>query len=99
MVDIQFATAKIRRGKKKRRRKKPQGKNIMSASTTQGGHNYQMLEYKCPQGCIRCTICRICMLLQDALAVKIWMDLHKGLWSYGDFKLRGTGFPHIFSAP
>jgi len=43
MVDIQSATAEIRRGIKKKiedRRKKPQGKNIMSASATQGGHNY-----------------------------------------------------------
>jgi len=39
MVDIQSAVAEIRRGKKdRRRRKKPQGKNIMSASATQGGH-------------------------------------------------------------
>jgi len=38
MVDIQSATAEIRRGKKERR-KKPQGKNIMSASAMQGGHN------------------------------------------------------------
>jgi len=36
MVDIQSATAEIRRGKK---RKKPQGKNMMSTSATQGGHN------------------------------------------------------------
>jgi len=43
MVDIQSATAEIRRGIKKEedRRKKPQGKNIMSASATQGGHNQQ----------------------------------------------------------
>jgi len=34
MVDIQSATADIRRGKKER----PQDKNIMSASDTQGGH-------------------------------------------------------------
>ena len=38
MVDIQSAAAEIRRGNKKDRRKKPQGKNIMSASATQGGH-------------------------------------------------------------
>jgi len=38
MADIHSATAKIRRGKKKERRKK-QDKNIMSASTTQGGYN------------------------------------------------------------
>jgi len=41
MVDIQSATSEIRRGKKKKKKKKkkPQGKNIMSASATQGGHN------------------------------------------------------------
>jgi len=43
MVDIQSAAAEIKRGIKKRkiedRRKKPQGKNTMSASATQGGHN------------------------------------------------------------
>jgi len=39
MVDIQCAAAEIRRGKKIERRNKPQGKNIMSASATQGGHN------------------------------------------------------------
>jgi len=41
MVDIQSATAEIRRGKEEEEeeRKKPQGKNIMSASATQGGHN------------------------------------------------------------
>jgi len=43
MVDIQSAAAEIRPGIKKKidRRKKPQGKNIMSASATQGGHNKQ----------------------------------------------------------
>jgi len=40
MVDIQYPTAEIRRGKKKKRKKKkPQGENTMSASATQGGHN------------------------------------------------------------
>jgi len=47
MLDIQSPTAEMRRGKKKKkeeekkeeRKKKPQGKNIMSASATQGGHN------------------------------------------------------------
>jgi len=28
-------------------------------------------------------ICRVCTPFQDALAVKIWMDLLKGLQSYG----------------
>ena len=37
--------------------------------------------------------------ISGALAVKIWLDLLKGLWSYGDFKLRGSGYPQIFSAP
>jgi len=43
MVDIHSATAEIRRGKEKkeeeRKKNKPQGKNIMSASATQGGYN------------------------------------------------------------
>jgi len=44
MVDIQSATAEIRREKKierkkeRRKKKKPQDENIMSASATQGGH-------------------------------------------------------------
>jgi len=38
MIDIQSATAEIRRGEK-RRKKKKQDKNIMSASAMQGGHN------------------------------------------------------------
>ena len=38
MVDIPSASVEIRRGIKKRRRKKPQDKNIMSASATQGSH-------------------------------------------------------------
>jgi len=37
MVDIKSPTVEIRRGKRKK--KKPQGKNIMSASAMQGGHN------------------------------------------------------------
>ena len=43
MVDIQAAAAEIRRGIKKDR-KKLQGKNIMSASATQGGHNKCKME-------------------------------------------------------
>ena len=42
VVDIHSAAAEIRRGIKKKKiedRKKSQGKNIMSASATQGGHN------------------------------------------------------------
>jgi len=50
MVDIQSPTAEIRRGKKERRRKKkkPQGKNIMSASATQGGHKNYTQQTKYP---------------------------------------------------
>ena len=44
-------------------------------------------------------ICRVCTPFQDALAVKISLDLLKGLWSYGAFKLTGSGYPQIFSAP
>jgi len=52
MVDIQSAAAEIRRGIKKKiedDRKKLQGKNIMSASATQGGHEKycSIIERKC----------------------------------------------------
>jgi len=41
MVDIQSATAEIRRGKPRRRKKerKNENKNIVSASAMQGSHN------------------------------------------------------------
>jgi len=32
-------------------------------------------------------ISRVCTPFQDALALKIWLNLLKGLWSYGGFKL------------
>jgi len=44
-------------------------------------------------------ICRVCTPFQDALAVKIWLDLLEGLWSYGGFNVSGSGYPQIFSAP
>ena len=44
-------------------------------------------------------ICRICTSFQDALAVKISLNLLKGLWSYGRFKLTGSGYPQNFSVP
>ena len=43
--------------------------------------------------------CRFCTPFQDALAIKISLELLKRLWSYGGFKLRESGFPQIFSAP
>ena len=39
LVYIQSATAEIRRGNKKEEERRNHGKNIMSASATQGGHN------------------------------------------------------------
>ena len=63
----------------------------------------QNVEYKRPAGAYPLRdfhkICKVCTAFQDALGVKIWLDLLKGLWSYGGFKLRGSGFPQIFSAP
>ena len=49
-VDIHSATAEIRRGKKERK-KKPQGKNIMSASAIQGGHKNESKH--CEMGPVR----------------------------------------------
>ena len=61
------------------------------------------VEYKRPAGAYPLRdfhkICRVCTSFQDALDVQIWLDLLKGLWSYWGFKLRGSGFPQIFSAP
>jgi len=49
MVDIQFATAEIRRGKKRRKKERKNhrnhGKTIMSASATQGGHKQRCLSH------------------------------------------------------
>jgi len=44
-------------------------------------------------------ICTVSTLLQDALAVTIWMDLLKGLQSYGGFKLSGMGSPEFSEPP
>ena len=61
------------------------------------------VEYKCPAGAYPLRdfykIYKVCPSFQDALGVKIWLDLLKVLWIYGGFKLRGSGFPQIFSAP
>jgi len=37
--------------------------------------------------------------VQDALTVKTSMDLLKGLRNYAGFKLTGSGYPEISSAP
>jgi len=63
----------------------------------------QNVEYKRPAGAYPLRnfhkICRVCTQFQDALAVKISLDLLKGLWSYAGFKLMGSGYPQIFNAP
>jgi len=63
----------------------------------------QNVEYKCPAWayplCDFHKICRFCTQFQVALDVKIWLNLLQGFRSYGGFKLRGSGFPQIFSAP
>ena len=55
----------------------------------------QNVEYKRPVGAYPWRdlhkICSVCTSFQDALGVKILLDLLKGLWSYGCFKLRGSG--------
>jgi len=60
------------------------------------------VEYKRPAGAYPLhnfhKICRICTPFQDALGVKISLDLLKGLWSYGVFNLRGL-VTLKFSAP
>jgi len=55
----------------------------------------QNVEYKCPAWVYPLhdfhEICRVCTPFQDALAVKILLDLLKGLRSYGGFNLTGSG--------
>jgi len=56
---------------------------------------YQNVEYKRPAGSYPLRdfhkICRICTTFQGALAVKISLDLFKGMWSYGGFNSTGSG--------
>jgi len=63
----------------------------------------QNVEHKRPAGAYPLhdfhKICRVCTPFQDALAGKTWLDLLEGLWSYGGFRLRGSGSPQIFNAP
>ena len=61
------------------------------------------VEYKRPAGAYSLRdfhkICRGCTSFQDALCVKIWLDLLKGLWSYGGFKLGGRVSPKFSATP
>jgi len=63
----------------------------------------QNVKYKRPAGAYPLRdfhkVCRVCTTFQDALAAKTSLDLLKGLWSNGDFKFTGSGYPQIFSAP
>jgi len=63
----------------------------------------QNVEYKCPVGAYPLRdfhkIGTVSTPFQVALAVKISLDFLKGLWSYGGFKLAGSGYPQTFSAP
>jgi len=55
-----------------------------------------MWNINAPQGLTPCAIFikfAVCTLFQAALAVKISLDLLKGLRSYMDFKLTGSGYP------
>jgi len=63
----------------------------------------QNVEYKRPAGEYRLhdffyKICRICTSFQDALAIKVSLDLLKGLWRYGGLNLMGSGYSQIYSA-
>jgi len=63
----------------------------------------QNVVYKCPAGAYPLRdfhkICRVCTPFQDASAVKISLDLLKGLWSYGGFKLTGLVIPKYLAPP
>jgi len=63
----------------------------------------QNVEYKRPAGayplCDFHKICRICSSFQDALAVKVSLNLLKGLLSFWRFNSTGSGYPQILSAP
>ena len=61
------------------------------------------VEYKRPAGAYPLRdfhqICRVCASFHNALSAKMSLDLLKVLWSYWGFKLTGSGYPQIFSAP
>ena len=54
----------------------------------------QNVEYKRPVGAYPLhdfyKICRICTSFKAALAIKVSLDLLKGLWVYGGFDLTGS---------
>ena len=44
-------------------------------------------------------ICTVGTSFQDELGIELSLNFLKGLWSYGGFKLRGSGYPQILCAP
>jgi len=74
MVDIQSATAEIRRGKRRgKKERKKQDKNIMSASATQGGHKKSPSRHHRTTlfGCIFATKARIANRKKNFLSSNI----------------------------
>ena len=73
----------------------PKLKFLLTADLT------EMWNINAPQGRIPCAIFTKFaeFVPRGALGVKRLLDLLEGLWSYGGFKFRGSGFPQIFSAP
>jgi len=63
----------------------------------------QNVEYKCFAGAYPLhdfhKICRVCTAFQIALAVKILLDLLKGLWSYWGFWVDGVSLHPSFQRP
>jgi len=60
----------------------------------------QNVEYKRPVSLARFSQnLQSLYLISGYVSFKIWLDLFEGLRSYGGFKLRGSGYPQIFSAP
>jgi len=63
----------------------------------------QNVEYKRPTGVYPLRdfhkICTVCTSFQEALAVKISLDVLNGLWTCGGFKSTVSSYPQIFSAP
>ena len=80
----------------------PQGRHVAPIGVKFLLRFDQNVEYKRPAGAYPLRdfhkICRVSTAFQDALDVRISLDLLKGLWSYGGFKFTGYGYPQIFSA-
>ena len=75
----------------------PQGRRVAPMGVKFGMEEVpSMWNINAPQERILCAIFTtftVCTQFQDALAVKISLDFLEGLWSYGGFKLRASGYP------